>query len=334
MNMKNWKNVKTNSSGQEYVEAKELKSGARSSCRAVFFRNTHKTTGEQIVSLKIARYGKSGGQYKLKEDKAITLSSEELDSLIEYIQEYYTPLNIGMTEFIAADEDAAKLFSKVRDLGISDEEVVIKLSESGILTENLVVAITAAKRNDAVREFEEAIDTQPQESFWQEWFNKNKWVLGSEYLNILPERDIDVNDIADYLVRSIDGFLDVVEIKKPNLPFWTKPDSHGNLCPTASLTAAITQCLNYLYRIELQSNSVDFFERVDGTKTVKPQCMLVYGRSNDWGEDEYKALRILNAAYHQLHIITYDQLLIRAKQLLGVEETPDNDDFDFIDLPF
>lgn len=332
--MKDWKNVKTNSSGQEYVEAKELKSGARSSCRAVFFRNTHKTTGEQIVSLKIARYGKSGGQYKLKEDKAITLSSEELDSLIEYIQEYYTPLNIGMTEFIAADEDAAKLFSKVRDLGISDEEVVIKLSESGILTDNLVVAITAAKRNDAVREFEEAIDTQMQESFWQEWFNKNKWVLGSEYLNILPERDIDVNDIADYLVRSIDGFLDVVEIKKPNLPFWTKPDSHGNLCPTAALTAAITQCLNYLYRIELQSNSVDFFERVDGTKTVKPQCMLVYGRSNDWGEDEYKALRILNAAYHQLHIITYDQLLIRAKQLLGVEETPDNDDFDFSDLPF
>ena len=332
--MKDWKNVKTNSSGQEYVEAKELKSGARSSCRAVFFRNTHKTTGEQIVSLKIARYGKSGGQYKLKEDKAITLSSEELDSLIEYIQEYYTPLNIGMTEFIAADEDAAKLFSKVRDLGISDEEVVIKLSESGILTDNLVVAITAAKRNDAVREFEEAIDTQMQESFWQEWFNKNKWVLGSEYLNILPERDIDVNDIADYLVRSIDGFLDVVEIKKPNLPFWTKPDSHGNLCPTASLTAAITQCLNYLYRIELQSNSVDFFERVDGTKTVKPQCMLVYGRSNDWGEDEYKALRILNAAYHQLHIITYDQLLIRAKQLLGVEETPDNEDFDFSDLPF
>ena len=126
----------------------------------------------------------------------------------------------------------------------------------------------------------------------------------------------------------------MVEIKKPNLPFWTKPDSHGNLCPTASLTAAITQGLNYLYRIELQSNSVDFFERVDGTKTVKPQCMLVYGRSNDWGEDEYKALRILNAAYHQLHIITYDQLLIRAKQLLGVEETPDNEDFDFSDLPF
>ena len=156
----------------------------------LFFRNKHKTTGEQIVSLKIARCIKSGGGFKAKEDKSVTLSSEELDELINYIQEYYTPLNIGMTEFIAADEDAAKLVSKVRELGISDEEVVSKLSESGILTDNLVVAITAAKRNDAIKEFEEAIDVQFQESFWQNWFNKNKWILGSEYLNILPFREV------------------------------------------------------------------------------------------------------------------------------------------------
>lgn len=236
-----------------------------------------------------------------------------------------------MTEFIEADKDAAKLFAKVRDLGISDDEVVSKLIESGILTQNLTVAITAAERNNAVQEFEQAIDVERTESFWQNWFSQNKWVLGSEYLNILPERDIDTNDIADYLMRSIDGFLDVVEIKRPDLQFWAGPDSHGNYYPTAQLTAAISQCLNYLYRIELQSNSVEFMERVDGTKTVKPQCMLVYGRSDDWGEDKMRALRILNAAYHQLHIVTYDQLLLRAKQLLGF---PNQDEEDYDSLPF
>ena len=199
------------------------------------------------------------------------------------------------------------------------EEVVSKLHESGILTYNLSVAITAAERNNAISEFESAIDTEPTESFWQEWFSRNKWVLGSEYLNILPDRDIDTRDIADYLMRSIDGFLDIVEIKRPDLTFWAGPDSHGNYYPSSQLTMAISQCLNYLYRIELQSNSVEFTERVDGTKTVKPQCMLVFGRSDDWGEDKLKALRILNAAHHQLHIITYDQLLLRAKQLLGLE---------------
>lgn len=313
-----WKNVKKASNGQEYVDPCILSSGPRSICRALFFRNCHKSSDEQIVSLKIVRQKKAGNAWATKEEKSITLKTGEINRLIEYIQAYYTPLNIGMTEFIQADKDAAKLFLKVRELGISDDEVVSKLIESGILTQNLAVAITAAERNNAVREFEQAIDVEKAESFWQNWFAQNKWVLGSEYLNILPERDIDTNDIADYLMRSTDGFLDVVEIKRPDLQFWAGPDSHGNYYPTAQLTAAISQCLNYIYRIELQSNSVEFTERVGGTKTVKPQCMLVYGRSNDWDENKMRALRILNAAYHQLHIIPYDQLLLRAKQLLGL----------------
>ena len=332
--MKEWKNVKLTSKGQEYVEPCELKTGLRSSSRAVFFRNTHQTTGEKIVSLKIARYRKVNGTFYEKQDKSITLSCGEIDKLIEYIQEYYAPLNTGMSEFISVDKDAAELFAKVRDLGIPDAEVVKKLHESGILTEILSVAITAAERNRAVSEFEQAISSGYPESYWQDWFSRNKWVLGSEYLNILPERDIDVTDIADYLMRAIDGFLDVVEIKRPDLPFWTRPDSHGNLCPSSQLTAAITQCLNYLYKIELQSNSVEFMERVEDTKTVKPQCMLVYGRSVDWDDNELKSLRILNAAYHQLHIITYDQLLMRAKLLLGIENETADEEEDFSEWPF
>lgn len=332
--MKEWKNVKLTSKGQEYVEPCELKTGLRSSSRAVFFRNTHQTTGEKIVSLKIARYRKVNGTFYEKQDKSITLSCGEIDKLIEYIQEYYAPLNTGMSEFISVDKDAAELFAKVCDLGIPDAEVVKKLHESGILTENLSVAITAAERNRAVSEFEQAISSGYPESYWQDWFSRNKWVLGSEYLNILPERDIDVTDIADYLMRAIDGFLDVVEIKRPDLPFWTRPDSHGNLCPSSQLTAAITQCLNYLYKIELQSNSVEFMERVEDTKTVKPQCMLVYGRSVDWDDNELKSLRILNAAYHQLHIITYDQLLMRAKLLLGIENETADEEEDFSEWPF
>ena len=315
---KEWKNVRRTVDGQEYVEPCTLGSGPRSACRAMFFRNAHKTNGEQIVSLKIARQKKVGNHLETKEDKAITLKPAEIDRLIDYIQEYYVPLNIGLTKFIEADESAAKLFAKVKELEISDEEVASQLLESGILTHNLSVAIAAAERNNAVNEFEKALGKEKAESFWQDWFAKNKWVLGSEYLNILPERDIDAHDIADYLMRSIDGFLDVVEIKRPDLPMWAGPDSHGNYYPSSQLTAAISQCLNYLYRIELQSNSVEFMERVGGTKTVKPQCMLVYGRSNGWSEDKMKALRILNAAHHQLHIITYDQLLLRAKELLGI----------------
>lgn len=125
-----------------------------------------------------------------KQNKSVTLNSDELDKLIEYIQDYYAPLNIGMKEFISVDEDAAKLFSKIRSLNISDDEVADKLISTGILTDNLSVAITAAERKMAITEFENAIALEKSESYWQTWFEKNKWVLGSEYLNILPERDV------------------------------------------------------------------------------------------------------------------------------------------------
>ena len=113
-----------------------------------------------------------------KQNKSVTLNSDELDKLIEYIQDYYAPLNIGMKEFISVDEDAAKLFSKIRSLNISDDEVVDKLISTGILTDNLSVAITAAERKMAITEFENAIALEKSESYWQTWFEKNKWVLG------------------------------------------------------------------------------------------------------------------------------------------------------------
>ena len=109
---KEWKNVIKTTDGQEYVDPCVLSSGPRSTCKAIFFRNYHKSSGKQIVSLKIARQKKAGNQWITKEDKAVTLKPEEIDMLIEYIQEYYTPLNIGLTEFIEADKDAAKLFAK------------------------------------------------------------------------------------------------------------------------------------------------------------------------------------------------------------------------------
>ncbi len=164
--------------------------------------------------------------------------------------------------------------------------------------------------------------------------NHFKWILGSEYIKILTERNIDEHHIADYIMQSFDGFLDLVEIKVPFLKFWTGPDSHGNYTPSSELVSAISQCLNYLHRIEKQSDSLDFHQRVSGIEIVKPKCMLVYGRSNHWNDKQKEAFRILNSAYQQVNIITYDQLLERAKHLLGIGEPIYSfNEFDD-DLPF
>ncbi len=333
---KGWKIVRSTKDGQEYIESVALKEGPRSKTTAVFFRNKHKTSNNYIISLKISHNAKNAnGWIEEKPDKTITLIDEQIDKLVDYIQENYTPLSLGEDSYISLSDDSlSKILKQVATLNLHPDKLVDKLYESGVLTENLSVAITAAERRNIINEFEQKISLNEPESVWQEWFNKNKWILGSEYIKILTERNIDEHHIADYIMQSFDGFLDLVEIKKPSLRFWTGPDTHGNYTPSAELISAISQCLNYLYRIEKQSDSLDFHQRVAGVEIVKPKCMLVYGRSNDWNNQQKEAFRILNSAYQQINIITYDQLLERAKHLLGIDEPIPLLDDAADDIPF
>src|SRR3989344_1107205 len=68
---------------------------------------------------------------------------------------------------------------------------------------------------------------------------------------------------------------------------------------------------------EREANSIKFLERVGNVKTIKPRCILIFGRSNDWNNEKRESYRILNSSYHSLTIMTYDHVLSRAKRILG-----------------
>lgn len=65
-------------------------------------------------------------------------------------------------------------------------------------------------------------------------------------------------------------------------------------------------------------NSVKMQKKLGNASIVKPRATLIFGRSFDWGDDEYKAFRILNDGYKDLTILTYDQVLTRAKKTLNL----------------
>lgn len=115
------------------------------------------------------------------------------------------------------------------------------------------------------------------------------------------------------------------------MQFWSATKDHNNYVPSTDLVKAITQCLNYIYAIEREANSVKFIEKTK-SKVIKPRCILIFGRSNDWNDEQREAYRILNAAYNQISILTYDHLLFRAKNVLGITEDIDTTDDD--ELPF
>ena len=325
--------IKTSQKGVDYAPAQTLKMKKRVYSQALLMKIPHDHAEESDISLKLGRYTLPYGRVAGNQPKSeLTLDNEELTALIEYISDNYTPVNLGQGQYISVDRDNAELIRQFKTLVDGQTDTASLLIENGILSDHVYVAATSIKKISALEEYEASLAENYPESYWQDWFSNNKWLLGSDFAQIIDERHIDTENIADYIMKAFDGFVDLVEIKKPNgMPFWAVSKDHDNYVPSTDLIKAITQCLNYLRAIEEEANSVKFVQRTK-SKVIKPRCILVYGRSDDWNDEQREAYRILNAAYNQLSILTYDHLLMRAKNVLGVINDQIEDDGD--ELPF
>lgn len=315
--------IKTSAKGVNYAGPCTLQMKKRVCSEAILMRIPHAHADVQDISLKIGRYNIPYGLESKKPKSELTLNNEELDALIRYISENYKPLTLGQGEYINVSEESATLVENFKRLIEGQSDTARMLIENGILSDNVFLAASVIKKRDALIELQERLQEEQPERYWQEWFTRNKWVLGSDFAQIIDERVIDTENIADYIMKSYDGFVDLVEIKKPNgLPFWASTKDHGNYVPSADLTKAITQCLNYIYAIELEANSTKFARRI-GSRVIKPRCILIFGRSYDWNDEQREAYRILNAAYNQVSILTYDHISERAQNVLGEEYLTD-----------
>lgn len=294
--------------------------------RALFWRIPH-LTGKEDVCLKLGRYKKSQDWTHREEPETatpkseLTLDDEEFRNLIDFIQENYEPFKTGTKAFIPIDRpfdshtaDAVRgFFNHPEKRGLLDF-----IAKHDIIPEHLILALHHKRRMAAITSFECMLADDLTEQPWQEWFQENSWVLGTEFVRVLDEREIDTQHISDFLMEAYDGFLDIVEIKRPagKLTFWADRLDHGNFVPSSGLTKAITQASRYIYEVEREANSVKFLESVDHVKTIKPRCILVFGRSNDWDSERRESYRILNSSFHNLTILTYDHVLDRAQRLL------------------
>jgi len=297
--------------------------------RSVFWKIPHDSDKDDI-RLKIGRYKKPDDMYgdevleTLVPKSELTLDHEEFQALISFLQESYEPFRQGVRAFLPLDKpfDTANA-DQIRALfSLPDKREIVKfILGNKLISSDLAASLRQADRARAVRQFQAMLSEDLVESQWQDWFKSNSWVLGSEFVRIVDERDIDTQHISDFLMQAYDGFLDIVEIKRPEggLNFWSTTLDHGNYVPSTHLTKAIAQATRYIYEIEREANSVKFLERVDDIKTVKPRCILIFGRSTDWDQKRIESYRILNSSYHNLTILTYDHVLQRARKICGID---------------
>ncbi|MCH5320190.1 MAG: DUF4263 domain-containing protein [Eubacterium sp.] len=328
--------IKSSNNGVPYATPKILYQGQRVYSQAILMKINHNNESKIDIGLKIGRYYVRNRKPELNTPKSeLTLKNSELEALVKYISDNYTPLTLGQGEYISVDSNQSELIEQFKSILQNSEETAKTLVESEILTKDVYYAVNFINKKKSLEEFEYMLREDLPESSWQDWFEYNKWILGSDFARIVDERNIDTHNIADYIMQSYDGFVDIVEIKKPNeMPFWALSKDHNNYIPSSTLTKAITQCLNYIYSVEQKTNDASFRDQI-GCKVVKPRCTLIYGRSYDWDDEKQKAFRILNSAYSQITILTYDQLLARAKNILGITEDEFEENvYEEDDLPF
>lgn len=298
----------------------------------LLFWGIPRSSGSSDVALKLGRYKKIRPLIGLHFDKVeteqpkseLTLDTEEFLNLISFLQENYEPFKKGIKHYIPIDgrfdERDISHLKAIFD-NPEKQQLLDFIVSHEIIPQDLIIALENVNRKNSVEEFEHMLENDLIEHRWQEWFEQNDWVMGTEFVRVLDEREIDTANISDFLMQAYDGFLDIVEIKRPegNLKFWMETLDHGNYVPSSDLIKAITQASRYIYEVEREANSNKFLERVGNVKTVKPRCILIFGRSFDWDEKKSESYRILNSSYHNLTILSYDHVLERAKRIVGIE---------------
>lgn len=166
--------------------------------------------------------------------------------------------------------------------------------------------------DEEFKSYKEYLEVKKDEEVWQKFFESNHWILGADCVEILPERVIDEDNISDLPFKDYDGFVNIVELKLSKEPVWTSDSA-----PSSQLTRAVMQCAKYITELERRMNDEKKKRKLNAT-ILKPKITLLYGRSNHWSEDDFERFKVLNSSFHDISILTYDHVLKRAQNILGV----------------
>jgi len=290
-------------------------------------------------SLKFSKFSKIDEEpYWEEEDLTNGFSiadKSSIEKLAAYIKVNQALLDIDILSkdytsvFLSSDQATTKVLQQILSSS-KNKDIIFKLFAEHYpeLDDKILTYKIIKRRREKLKEFRTAVNdnSKLERNYWQKELENNRWMFGLSYIVPLEEKRIDIKNTADYLFKSDDGFIDIVEIKHPHIDFWQK-DKNDNyvkyreyLQPSEELKGSITQSTNYIFQVEKRFSDPDWQEANKCDAPVKPTCQIVAGRSIDWKNEEYTAFRLLNDSLHGTKIITFDQLIDRAERLLKLSE--------------
>lgn len=144
------------------------------------------------------------------------------------------------------------------------------------------------------------------EKVLQNWLENNLWVFWVEYEKIEWFRKINENSEWDLIMKSIDGYLDLIELKKSKYDLLTFDRSHNCYHWRKELNSVIWQCMHYLRWTQEISKKL---QEEQDIKILRPRIKIIAWRSNWFNVQQFDTLRMINSHLIDITIITYDELI-------------------------
>lgn len=163
---------------------------------------------------------------------------------------------------------------------------------------------------------------------WQKWIYRNSWLFGPMYLQPIDRARVGFGDIPDFLFPTLDGFIDILEIKLPTVTPILRDRSRSNIYVwSQDVGRAIGQVVNYIHQMDLHQLDLahllnrTFAEQLHGPVTaVRPRAFILIGTENRWTDAHREAYRRLNYSLHGVEVITYNELFRRGRRLVDLYE--------------
>ena len=290
------------------------------------------TDGSRGVELQVQHYRKTRNTQPFdKPVTSFTLREGAVQNLAQYLQKQRALAGVDLGEDYVAIPVSGKMAGlSARELGMVSEFLcaavkdgqITELVEGGLVAEEVLTGLGVASQHfrhkKAIQELEALLDEGASELDCQQWFEGHPWVFGIEYVEHVSARRIGLHEITDVLLKTVDGYLDIFELKRPDTQVLNHDRSRDNYYFSQEVSSAISQCANYMKTVEENRH---LLAQVEHLPFLKPRGRIVVGRSADWNQTKKDGLRTLNSALHFIEVLTYDQVLSMATQLVGRYET-------------
>lgn len=321
-----------------------LKDGPRAFRIATLFEIVDPKAGSvHHYSLRLDSIDRTKAGWFAKPDKSIRLEGEEPDE-IEHLSRFLRAIDEGTLSNRTGDlhlldsDDYAKLehlLGLLPNLSSSDRLALVRtvlgqlegepsLVEEFVATfragnpqtiRNISLAARAVSYQAAYNELERLIDAEgTTEGQLQQHLQRNPWMFGSEYSELLDRHVWTRDDKLDFMLRrTVDGYLEIIEIKTAfKTALFVHDPSHDSYYPSSKLSAVLGQVVRYIEEVERNRDAI--LAR-DKEETLKIRARVIIGRSAD--DADRAVLRNLNAHLHRIEVVTYDQLLRTASRVLA-----------------